>query len=610
MLDAQIILQYVTDVGSRRAVEAAADLPTAYARDGLPTLTWKGARLHSAVNPRSEFVRTFPELEACSVLPPTSETVHVLLLAPGLGYAIKALDRELRLNFPAHQFVITCVEADAEIARKALQLRLWEPVQTPVRFVVPSDGEQCPELTVAVSRAAIVVRSTPGYRLQSPFYEATLRTRCTRTQPSAPLRILVPTPVYGGSVPIAGYCASALRELGHEVELFDLTAYAEMLNAPQKITADSKHRTALQTLLSTYLGELIVARAAEIQADLVWAVAQTPLMPMALLELRELKIATALWFVEDYQTLTYWRQVASEYDAVFTIQRGPFLEELKQCGVTHAHYLPLAADPRVHKPLTLTQQDQQRYGSATSFVGAGYPNRQHLFERVALPDFALWGNDWPAQSVYSRYGRSDGKRVSTEECVRIYNATTINVNLHSSNRHDGVNPHGDFVNPRTFEIAACGAFQVVDHRSELAELFDLEQEMVTFSDDGELTAAIEHYLNNPERRAQVAARARARVLKDHTYVTRMKSALAQLTEVGVLVPARDNPNRIARLKEAAAGDEELLQFLSQFADNDTVTLDDIATKILEGSGDLSPPEALFMMMREFRDWGRVRGVIQ
>lgn len=29
---------------------------------------------------------------------------------------------------------------------------------------------------------------------------------------------------------------------------------------------------------------------------------------------------------------------------------------------------------------------------------------------------------------------------------------------------DGVEPYGDFVNPRTFESAACGAFQLVDSR--------------------------------------------------------------------------------------------------------------------------------------------------
>ena len=45
---------------------------------------------------------------------------------------------------------------------------------------------------------------------------------------------------------------------------------------------------------------------------------------------------------------------------------------------------------------------------------------------------------------------------------------TINLNLHSAMQGRGVNREGDFVNPRTFEVAATGAFQVVD------DLLDVE----------------------------------------------------------------------------------------------------------------------------------------
>ena len=35
-----------------------------------------------------------------------------------------------------------------------------------------------------------------------------------------PLKIVLVLPLYGGSLPIGYYCADALRELGHEVEIF------------------------------------------------------------------------------------------------------------------------------------------------------------------------------------------------------------------------------------------------------------------------------------------------------------------------------------------------------------------------------------------------------
>ena len=39
--------------------------------------------------------------------------------------------------------------------------------------------------------------------------------------PAAPLRILVVLPMYGGSLPLGRYCASALSALGHSVRVFE-----------------------------------------------------------------------------------------------------------------------------------------------------------------------------------------------------------------------------------------------------------------------------------------------------------------------------------------------------------------------------------------------------
>ena len=35
------------------------------------------------------------------------------------------------------------------------------------------------------------------------------------------MRVLVVLPLYGGSLPVGRYCASALKELGHMVEVFE-----------------------------------------------------------------------------------------------------------------------------------------------------------------------------------------------------------------------------------------------------------------------------------------------------------------------------------------------------------------------------------------------------
>ena len=87
-----------------------------------------------------------------------------------------------------------------------------------------------------------------------------------------------------------------------------------------------------------------------------------------------------------------------------------------------------------------------------------------------------------------------------------------------------MNLKGDFVNPRTFEIAACGAFQIVDERSLLSELFN-SNELVTFRTIEEMNEQIARFKNDSTARNQYAERARARVLNDHTYESRLETAM-------------------------------------------------------------------------------------
>ena len=120
------------------------------------------------------------------------------------------------------------------------------------------------------------------------------------------------------------------------------------------------------------------------------------------------------------------------------------------------------------------------------------------------------------------------KRIDSEEIVKIYNAGKINLNLHSSTYHTGVNPEGDFVNPRTFEIPACGGFQLVDDRSELPELMNPGTEVVTFRSIDELCQKVDYYLNHENEAKSIADRGKKRILKEHTIQHRMREMLIHI----------------------------------------------------------------------------------
>lgn len=338
------------------------------------------------------------------------------------------------------------------------------------------------------------------------------------------LRILVVLPLYGGSLPIGRYVASALKEDGHLVEVFEAPEFNSAYESLKSLKVTTDRLDYLQNTFLNVVSQAVLAKVETFEPDMVLCMAQAPLNHQALKRLRRDGVTTAMWFVEDFKLFTYWKSFAPMYDIFAVIQKEQFFDELAAIGQPNALYLPLAAQPDFHKPLDLSPVEQRKFGSAVSFMGAGYPNRRIAFRELVNLDFKIWGSDWDGDHVLEPLVQLKGARVTPEECVKIFNATTINLNLHSSVQADELVTFGDFVNPRTFELAACGAFQLVDKRKLLPEAF-ADDELATFSSMSDLTEKIEYFLKNPDECATYAKKARKRVLKDHTYKARMRTLI-------------------------------------------------------------------------------------
>lgn len=345
----------------------------------------------------------------------------------------------------------------------------------------------------------------------------------------APLRILVVPPMYGGSLPIAGYCTAALRGLGHTVCVFDAPQFHAGFSALRALQVEGARLEHLEKSFLRVVGQAVGALADSFAPDLVLALAQAPLDRMALEKLRRDNVPAVMWFVEDYKVFAYWRVFAPLYTAFAVIQREPFLSALAAAGQPNALYLPLAADPVFHAPARLTAAEREEYGADIAFVGAGYPNRRRAFRALRDKDFKIWGSDWHGEESLAAHIQRGGARISPEDCVKIYTATHVNLNLHSSVQARELVPAGDFVNPRTFELAAIGAFQLVDKRGLMPELF-AEDELATFGSLEEMLRRTEWFLAHPEEREAFARRGQARVLREHTYTHRMQALLEFLQE--------------------------------------------------------------------------------
>jgi spore maturation protein CgeB len=367
---------------------------------------------------------------------------------------------------------------------------------------------------------------------------------------------------------------------------------------------DARNRQLMQCRMAEVLSQWTLAALAESPPDLVLSLAQAPLTLPVLEHLRKKKFLTAMWFVENYRHLTYWQQMAPGYEFWFVFQQGQCPDAFRRAGARNVSYLPMAADPEVHGPITLSDEDRGQYGSDVSFVGAGYANRRKLFPALLRQpwSFKLWGNEWAGADDLQSALQLNGSRIDTPTCMKVFNATTINLNLHSTTGV-GLDPQADFVNPRTFELTACGAFQLVDHRSLLPEFFNA-QEIVSFRTFDEVPGLVQQWLGDPAARQAMTTAAQARVLNAHTYVHRMKDLLAQ---IGLSQPDRigailrgDRQQEV--LLSRCAGDLPLESLLKEWPAGQRIELKDLAARIRSkgAAATLKREELMVLMLDEYR----------
>jgi spore maturation protein CgeB len=439
----------------------------------------------------------------------------VVIFGFGGGYHVESVIRRSK--------VVVVVEPSADSFLLALKTRdLSQTIEQLNNLVVGLNAlpESLPE------RIELLIRP----QTQAIFSEhlSKLRNFCFEKRGFTALnpKIAVVGPLMGGTLPITGYCTRGFAQLNQFTRQLDMSGFAGGFHEIRKFLNDDGCRNVVESHYAQMLSQVVLENIREHPVDIVVCMAQAPLTGAALEQLRKAGVITVLWFVEDYLRFTYWREMARYYDFVFTIQQGECLDLIKKAGAGEVHYLPMAADPGIHRPLALSDADKARWGSQLSFVGAGYYNRTQVFASFADMPIKIWGTEWPSCKPFTDLVQEQGRRLSPEEYIKIFNATDININLHSSTERGDVDPSGDFVNPRTFELASCGAFQLVDERSLLAEVFEPGKEVATFRTSKELKEKIAYYLDKPEERRVIAEAGRARVLRDHTYQMRLKQMLS------------------------------------------------------------------------------------
>lgn len=316
----------------------------------------------------------------------------------------------------------------------------------------------------------------------------------------------------------------ALSELGYEITFYESDAFERQdhrdLDAPDwcKVVVYQANADALSDVAAAARDADIVIKASGC------GYADDDLFDL-LIKHRSSRSLLLFWDVDAPATLAelaaspehpLHRQLA-QTDLVLTYGGGdPVVRGYRSFGVTDCVPIYNALDPRDHHPVA----SQLEFTADLSFLGNRLPDREARVERFfldvarQLPQrrFLLGGSGWEDKPMPSNVSAIGHIRTADHNAFNCSPLAVLNISRESM-ASTGFSPA-----TRVFEAAGAAACLITDDWAGL-DLFLEEGEEVLKARDGNDVAELLAGLT-PDHAKEIGARARRRVLAEHTYQVR------------------------------------------------------------------------------------------
>lgn len=338
----------------------------------------------------------------------------------------------------------------------------------------------------------------------------------------------------------AGF-TEALIEQGHMVRLYRLDNRIErsqhyLMGEWRKLRRDDPQAVKpTQHDIFYWAGRELIDLALRTLPDWVVVFSGMYLHPDVLLMLQRAGVRVALVLSESPYDDDHQQLVAPYADVVFTNERTSVERFTMLCQ--HVEYLPHAFNPTLHQPL---EDGADRLTTHNvCFVGTAFKERIDFLSAVDWSgiDLGLYG-EWSllgSRNPLRRFVR--GKAMHNRDAVEIYRQSDIGLNLYRTSKGFGRSTdkidHAESLNPRAYELAACGVFQVSDYRAEVEEVFG--PSVPTFRTPDELQGILKLAMADPDWRQAMADEAHQRVQR-HTFgdrARRLTDVLERVHPLGV-----------------------------------------------------------------------------
>lgn len=253
-------------------------------------------------------------------------------------------------------------------------------------------------------------------------------------------------------------------------------------------------------------------------------------VPLAMVDvMRKAGLPVAMLLTESPYDLEHELRWAALSDLVWTTERSSV--EAFRAVQPRSFFLPHAYRPSVHAPGGDADADVPAHDVV--FVGSCFTERYELLHAINWDgiDLGLYGN-WgrlPGRSRLRRFVRE--AVIDNRRSAALYRRAKVGLNLYRQSKGWSKDAprisHAESLNPRAYELAACGCFAISDYRQEVGERFgDL---VPTFTTPFECESLIRRWMADDEGRARVRAALPATVAGE-TWQARGRQMAQQMAE--------------------------------------------------------------------------------
>ncbi|MED2766006.1 DUF3880 domain-containing protein [Bacillus thuringiensis] len=262
--------------------------------------------------------------------------------------------------------------------------------------------------------------------------------------------------------------------------------------------------------------------------DIVFTLLGNHLPQKAIHYFKKRNIKLAVWLTEDPFYIDTSLLLINNFDIIFTVD-SEALKYYTDLGYSNVYHLPLATNIDIFKP----SLKNPKYKSEILFVGYPYPLRvklmQFLFEKTPYY-YTIIGQHWRTKLLKKWKNHQRIKIIEEwippQEVALYYTNASLILNPHRSHlfpQNKNKNKvKNNTINNRTFDIAACQGFQIIEEKSDLSFFFN-KDEIISYNSFEDCLNKIYLYSDCTTEKRLMIEKIYTKVITQHTFHERIHS---------------------------------------------------------------------------------------